>query len=159
MPLWIYLPTMTWENTASIEIATTPQNAYETVRQLERMGEWSPENLGGRWIAGDGSAVGDQFEGDNAIGDRKWSAVAEVVRCDPGQAFCFTVGGLDEPVAEWEYLFAASETGTTVTENWKMTRLPPSLVDAPEDRIQARVDMVAAGMRTTLDNLKASLEA
>ena len=39
-----------------------------------------------------------------------------------------------------------------------MTQLPPSLVDAPEERVQGRADMVADGMVTTLANLKASIE-
>ena len=123
------------------------------------MGEWSPENQGGSWIKGDGSTVGDQFEGNNAIGDYTWSAVAEVTRCDPGEAFCFTVGDLSNPVAEWGYHLAPSESGCTVTETWKMTQLPPSLVDAPEERIQGRVQMVAEGMATTLAKLKTSVEA
>lgn len=149
---------MTWEHAESVEIAATPDQVYDTVSRLERMGEWSPENTGGSWIKGDGSSVGDQFEGNNAIGDYAWSAVAEVVRCEPGQAFCFTVGALDNPVAEWGYLLEATEGGTKVTETWKMTQLPPTLVDAPAERIQGRADMVGEGMATTLANLKASIE-
>jgi len=150
---------MPWELSESVEIAATPDVAYDAVRQLERMGEWSPENQGGTWLQGDGTSVGDVFEGKNAIGDRTWTAKAEVVRCDPSQAFCFTVGDLQNPVAEWQFTFEAVEGGTKVTEGWKMTQLPPTLVDAPEERIQGRVDMIADGMRTTLTNLKASLEA
>ena len=83
---------MPWEHSETVEIAATPEQVYAAVSQLERMGEWSPENQGGAWIAGDGTSVGDRFEGNNAIGEHTWSAVAEVVRCDPNEAFCFTVG-------------------------------------------------------------------
>ena len=150
---------MPWEHSETVEIAASPAEVYAAVSQLERMGEWSPENQGGAWVAGDGTNVGDRFEGNNAIGDRTWSATAEVVRCDPGQAFCFTVGDLSNPVAEWGYHLEPSGQGTQVTETWKMTQLPPSLVDAPEDRVQGRVKMVADGMAQTLGNLKASLES
>jgi len=150
---------MPWEHEETIEIAATPQVVYDTVSQLERMGEWSPENTGGRWIKGDGSSVGDHFEGDNAVGEQTWTAVAEITRCDPGEAFCFTVGGLDDPVAEWGYHLAPSDVGCTVTETWKMTRLPASFVGRPEEEIQGRVDMVARGMAKTLANLKASIES
>lgn len=151
---------MPWEHSETVEISASPSDVYDTVRQLERMGEWSPENQGGTWLKGDGTTVGDQFEGNNAIGDHTWSAVAEVVRCDPGQAFCFTVGDLDNPVAEWGYhLEAAANGGTNVTETWKMTQLPPSMVDAPEERIQGRVSMVGEGMAKTLANLKSSIES
>jgi len=150
---------MPWEHSESVEVAASPETVYEAVRNLERMGDWSPENQGGSWIVGDGTSVGDRFEGNNAIGERTWTAVAEVVRCDPAQAFCFTVGDLDNPVAEWGYYLAATEGGTQVTETWKMTQLPPSLVDAPAERVQGRADMVAAAMATTLANLKVSLES
>ena len=150
---------MPWEHAETVDIAATPAEVYNTVSNLERMGEWSPENQGGHWIVGNGSNVGDRFEGTNALGDRTWTAVAEVVRCDPGSAFCFTVGALDNPVAEWGYHLEATDNGTSVTETWKMTQLPPSLIDAPEDRVQGRVDMVAQGMATTLARLKATLEA
>ena len=150
---------MPWELAQSVEIAASPTQVYDTVRQLERMGEWSPENKGGVWISGDGTTVGDRFEGNNAIGDRTWSAVAEVVRCDPVNAFCFTVGDLANPVAEWGYHLVATTKGTKVTETWKMTQLPPSMVDAPEERIQGRVDSISASMAATLANLKASIES
>ena len=98
-----YRASMSWEHAKTVEIAATPIDVYNIVSSLERMGEWSPENTGGSWILGNGTNVGDRFEGNNAIGDRTWSAVAEVVRCDPGSAFCFTVGALDNPVAEcWQ---------------------------------------------------------
>lgn len=150
---------MPWEHAETVDIAATPDQVYRTISNLERMGEWSPENTGGSWIAGDGTNIGDRFEGNNAIGDRTWSAVAEVVRCDPGSAFCFTVGALDNPVAEWGYQLEAIDAGTRVTETWKMTQLPPTLVDAPEDRVQGRVAMVADGMATTLARLKTTLES
>ena len=40
-----------------------------------------------------------------------------------------------------------------------MTQLPPSMVDAPEEHIQGRADMVAQGMAETLANLKSSMES
>lgn len=146
---------MTWEHSETVEIAASPADVYAAVSQLERMGEWSPENLGGTWVKGDGTNVGDQFEGNNAIGDYKWTATAEITRCDPGEAFCFSVG----EVADWGYHFEAAGDACRVTETWTMNNLPPSLVDAPEERVQGRVDMVHAAMATTLANLKASFEA
>lgn len=146
---------MTWEHSESVDIAASPADLYAAVSQLERMGEWSPENKGGTWIKGDGSSVGDQFQGDNEIGDYKWQATAEVTRCDPGEAFCFSVG----ETADWGYHFEAIDAGCRVTETWAMNKLPPTLADAPEERIQGRVEMVQAAMATTLANLKASVES
>lgn len=142
----------------SIEIAASPDAVYTTIRQLERMGEWSPESTGGAWIAGDGSAAGDQFDGVNRIGDREWTATATVLRAEPGAAFSFHTGPSDTPMAEWTYLMAASDTGTTLTEVWEVHVLPPTLVDASPERLAGRADMVRDGMRATLAGIKASIE-
>jgi polyketide cyclase/dehydrase/lipid transport protein len=34
---------------ASIEIHASPEAVYDLVSDLPRMGEWSPENIGGEW--------------------------------------------------------------------------------------------------------------
>ena len=57
---------MPWEHSETVEIAASATEVYNAVRDLERMGEWSPENQGGSWIVGDGQSVGDRFEGNNA---------------------------------------------------------------------------------------------
>ena len=46
---------------------------YDLVSDLPRMGEWSPENTGGRWVNGAaGPVVGARFKGTNQSGWRKW---------------------------------------------------------------------------------------
>jgi Polyketide cyclase / dehydrase and lipid transport len=37
---------------ASIEIQASPEAVYDLVSDLPRMGEWSPENIGGEWQGG-----------------------------------------------------------------------------------------------------------
>src|SRR5688500_495164 len=56
--------------TDSIRIAAPPAKVWELVTAMERYGEWSSENTGGRWRKGaDGEPgtgkVGDQFVGVN----------------------------------------------------------------------------------------------
>lgn len=150
---------MAWWHEEHIDIAASPEAVFRAVSRLERMGEWSPENEGGSWISGDGSTVGDQFQGSNRLGERSWVGVAEVVRCEPGEAFCFTVGELSNPIAEWGYHLAPSGEGTRLTETWKMTQLPAPLLGASEEQINSRVAVVANGMAKTVANLKASIEA
>ena len=36
---------------ARIEIQASPEAVYDLVSVLPRMGEWSPENIGGEWQA------------------------------------------------------------------------------------------------------------
>lgn len=63
---------------ASIEIAASPEAVYALVSNLERMGEWSPENEGGQWLDGGTGQVGDWFEGFNKAGDREWVRPVQV---------------------------------------------------------------------------------
>ena len=37
---------------ASLEINASPETVYDLVSDLARMGEWSPENIGGEWQGG-----------------------------------------------------------------------------------------------------------
>ena len=48
---------------ATIEIDAEPEAVYRLVTAIERMGEWSPEAVGGRWLDGGVGNVGDRFEG------------------------------------------------------------------------------------------------
>lgn len=143
----------------SIDINCSPREVYDTISQLERMGEWSPENFGGAWLKGDGTSVGDEFEGINRIGEREWTAVATITRCDPGEAFCFAVGPADDPGTTWGYLFEASGDGTTVTETWDVLRLPSTLETYSAEQLAQRKAGVQESMRTTLANLKATCES
>ena len=50
---------------ASIEIHASPEAVYDLVSDLPRMGEWSPENIGGEWQDGGSGQVGDRYIGHN----------------------------------------------------------------------------------------------
>jgi hypothetical protein len=58
---------------ASIEINASPEAVYALVSDLPRMGEWSPENIGGEWQDGGSGKVGDRYIGHNRAGERSWS--------------------------------------------------------------------------------------
>jgi hypothetical protein len=144
---------------AAIEIAASPTEVYALVRQLTRMGEWSPENTGGRWIVGDGSSVGDRFEGANALGDREWTVVATVNRAEPGVAFSFHTGPPDQVLVQWGYEMTPVANGTMLTETWDVIQLPPALADAPPERLASRKAQVQEAMTATLAAMKATLES
>ena len=44
---------------ASIEINASPEAIYDLISALQRMGEWSPENIGGEWQGSGSGQVGD----------------------------------------------------------------------------------------------------
>jgi hypothetical protein len=129
---------------------------YELISDITRTGEWSPENVGGRWLGtATGPAVGARFRGSNRRGFRRWSTTCTVVAADPGRRFAFDVAFAGIPVARWSYGFAPDGDGTVVTETWTDRR--PGLFAAAARPIMGIPDMRAhneRNMRATLANLR-----
>src|SRR5262249_29426042 len=90
---------------ASIEINASPEAVYDLVSDLPRMGEWSPENVGGEWQGGGRGQVGDHFLGHNRAGDFTWSAPVMVTQAERGRCFAFAVGPDDGPYVRWTLCF------------------------------------------------------
>lgn len=125
------------------------------------MGEWSPENTGGKWIGGaSGPAVGARFIGSNTRGRRRWRTTCRVTAADPGREFAFEVtGGGVFPVATWRYEIRPVDGGCEVTESWgdrrgALMRWYGTVVLGVSDRVAHN----RAGMEQTLDRLKAAAE-
>src|SRR5439155_18268980 len=88
----------------STEIRADPATLWRLVSDLPRMGEWSPENTGGRWLDGaTGPAVGARLRGTNRSGWRFWMTTVTVTAAEPGRRFAFDVDGAGVPVSSWEY--------------------------------------------------------
>jgi hypothetical protein len=99
------------------QIAAPADALYALVSDVTRTGDWSPENVGGRWI-GDatGPVVGAKFRGSNKRGFRRWSTTCTVVAAEPAKEFAFEVAFYGIPVARWGYEFSPDGDGTRVTE-------------------------------------------
>lgn len=104
---------------ASRSIEAPAERVFALVTDLPRMGEWSPENIGGEWVKGStGPALGAQFAGHNRNGTKSWSTSCRVVEFDPPNRFAFDVTAGPFKVATWEYRIQPTETGCNVTETW-----------------------------------------
>ena len=55
---------------ASIAIHASPEALDDLVSDLPRMGEWSPENIGGEWQHGGSGKVGDRYISHNRTSAR-----------------------------------------------------------------------------------------
>jgi hypothetical protein len=145
----------------STEIARDADTLYDMVSELSNMGQWSPENQGGRWIGGaTGPEVGARFRGSNRSGWRRWSTTAQVTEADRGRRFAFRVTFAAVPIAEWAYEFVAAGAKTSVTETW--TDLRPWWMDkgsAPVMGVWDRPEHNRRNMVATLEALKRSAEA
>ena len=75
----------------SIDIEAPPERLYPMVSDLSRMGEWSPENRGGKWVGGATGAaalVGDRRDVVAQLDERVPSRMVALCVVDPvGQGF------------------------------------------------------------------------
>jgi uncharacterized protein YndB with AHSA1/START domain len=105
------------------EIAASPEHVYAMVSDLQRMGEWSPENEGGTWL--DDTAVarpGARFRSQNHYGSKSWKSVVTVTDAEPGRRFSFRVTVGPVKISDWSYTFEPVPTGCQVTESWQDLR-------------------------------------
>jgi uncharacterized protein YndB with AHSA1/START domain len=145
----------------SREIAASPDQLYEMVSDVTRMGEWSPENEGGTWLGGaTAAAPGAKFRATNRVGKRSWKTVATVLDAEPGRRFSFLVTAGPVKAAEWSYTFEPGPNGCLVTEAWddlrpgwfkKITGLATGVNDRPAHNRR--------GMQQTLANLAQTVES
>ncbi|MCW2816752.1 MAG: Activator of Hsp90 ATPase 1 family protein [Nocardioides sp.] len=134
---------------------------WALVSDVTRIGEFSPETFEATWTRGStGPEVGASFAGHvkrNGVGPTYWSP-CRVTRCDEGEVFEFSVGTDAVTVNNWGYRLAHSGSGTDVTEYFRLEpALPMRLYWLVLGRLRGRTN--EKGMRTTLEKMKAVLEA
>jgi hypothetical protein len=145
----------------SVVVARSPEDLYDMVSDVTRMGEWSPVCTSCWWDDGQGARPGAWFTGRNELPDRTWETRSEVVAADPGQEFAFVVGG---SWVRWGFTFTPVDGGTQVTESWEF--LPDGIArfhnrfgsDAPA-QIADRALAARNGIPATLAALKKSAES
>ncbi len=150
----------------TVDIAASPQEVWDLVSDVTRIGEFSPETFEARWTRGStGPEVGATFKGHvkrNGVGPTYWSA-CRVTRCDPptetGEGvFEFAVGTPDVTVNNWGYRIAPDGSGgSRVTEYFRLeAKLPMRIYWLLLGWSRGKTN--EKGMRTTLEKMKAVLE-
>lgn len=142
-------------------VAAPSAKVYELVSDLPRMGEWSPENTGGKWLRGaTGPAVGAKFRGTNRSGWRFWSTTVTVTSADAGRRFAFDVHYAGVPISTWEYDISDGAGGCTVTEKWTDNRpMWVRIGSIPVMGVRDRASHNRRNMQETLRKLKAAAES
>jgi uncharacterized protein YndB with AHSA1/START domain len=150
---------MTYPTAVTRDIAAPPEKIWALVTDLPRMGEWSPENAGGKWVKGaTGPALGSVFEGTNKNGRfRRWTTNVTIIACEPNTLFEFAVTSGPLAVATWRYEFEKTEAGCRVTESWvdQRKRWFAILARVAGDHSPAHAEKE---MTATLANLAAAVE-
>jgi uncharacterized protein YndB with AHSA1/START domain len=142
-----------------LKIDAPPRKVWELITDVSRYGEWSPENTGGRWLAGvGGGRVGASFRGRNRHGPFRWATTCTVVEWDRPRRFTFEVA-LSR--MRWGYRLVPEGDGTVLHE-WREHIGSPS---APVRALLSlgllgrdREALMVEGMRDTLRRIKAAAE-
>ena len=145
----------------TVHIDAPPAEVWALVSDVTRIGEYSPETFEAEWLDGaTGPEVGARFRGHvkrNGRGPTYW-APCVVTECEPERVFEFGVGRPGQAINTWRYELEPTEGGTDVTESFRLadnigTRIYWTLLGKLRGRTNRE------GMRTTLERMKAELEA
>ena len=142
---------------ASVEVAASPATVWETVSDVTRMSEWSPECRRIFVLGSQRSGVGTRLLGLNRRGWAVWPTTSTVVRFDPARAVAWRTR---ESGATWSYELEPTAVGTRLTGRRELPRFSVgTTVMAP--LIGGAVghdEELAAGIRTTLERIKGAVE-
>ncbi|ODQ92814.1 SRPBCC family protein [Mycolicibacterium holsaticum] len=144
----------------SVLVAVAPDELYEMVSDVTRMGQWSPVCRACWWDEGAGPRVGAWFTGRNETSERTWETRSQVVAADPGREFAWEV---NDGWVRWGYTFVPEDGGTRLTESWEF--LPKGIAgfherfgDQADREIEKRRDAARTGIPATLAAIKAVAE-
>ena len=112
------MDTSSYQHTETVTIAASPEEVYDLVSDITRMGEWSPVTTAGEWLDDDQA----WFLGTNTTPERTWQTRCKVIVADRGTEFAFINGGMEgaHELVRWGYTFRAVDGGTEVTESWEV---------------------------------------
>ena len=147
---------------ASVHVDAAPDAVWRLVSDITRMGEWSPQCRGGRWLGRpNGPVVGARFVGFNRQGWKWWATTNKVVEAEPGRVFAFRT---DQNRARWVFRLEPDGDGggTTLVQRRELpdgrSALSTGFVRAflgGNDRFDGEL---RDGMRRTLERIKAVAE-
>jgi ribosome-associated toxin RatA of RatAB toxin-antitoxin module len=143
-----------------IEISRSPEDLYNLVADVSRMGQWSPVCTGGSY-----DEDGEWFTGTNAMGESNWETRCRVVVANPGHEFAFINHGLEGRVemVRWGFRFDPLEGNRTeVTQTWEVLPDYADGLGLDEASAVSVLEMMKTaalkGMPETLAALKADAE-
>lgn len=144
---------------ATVTIAAPPAQVWALVTDVKRMSEWSPQ-VRRSFVMGGPVRLGTRFVNVNHDGWKHWPTSARVVRFEPHEDFAFRIS---ENRTVWAFSLASTaEGGTELTERREtphgiapVSNFLVGLALGGQEKFRSDL---AAGIRQTLDRIKAELE-
>lgn len=145
----------------SIHIAASPERVWALVGDVRRLPDWSPQVDSTRLRSGfDSVRLGTQFTNRNSDGELVWTTHAEVVRFEPGREIAFRV---EENWAIWSFTLTPVGDGVELVQRRDapdgISDLSVELTNGFMGGVEAFTASMRAGMRLTLERIKAEAEA
>ena len=148
------------EASVTVPMAAQADEIWNIVADVRNTGKFSPEVMEAEWLDGaTGPALGARFRGHvkrNEIGPVYWT-VCRVTACEPGREFGFEVLVGDRPVNNWHYRLTPTDSGTDVTESFRLADNLLSKVWRPLGGF-LRENRNRRDMLRTLERVKAAAE-
>jgi polyketide cyclase/dehydrase/lipid transport protein len=144
------------EDRASAFVAADPATVWDMVSDITRMGEWSPECYRAFWLTPK-RGKGAMFLGLNKDRGLSWPSPAIVTEAARPEVFAFRASS----GVVWRYRLTPEDGGTRLVEErvtdgeYGFVKIGYRLFLGGYDR---RVGVLQAGMRTTVERIKAVAE-
>jgi hypothetical protein len=111
-----------------VEVDARAEDVWDVVRDVTRVGEWSHECVGAKWLGGATSAApGVRFRGRNRNGILRWGRVCEIVDARPWEIAWRTQPTLLYPdSSEWRISLHPLDDGarTRIVQTFQVIRAP-----------------------------------
>jgi hypothetical protein len=142
-------------------IKATPKEVYEALADITNMGNFSPV-CKECYFETDNHGVGGWFVGKNVTPERSWETRSQITVANPGKEFTFIVNG---DRVQWGYKIEPFGEMTQLTEEWIVLEAWQRLYEERfgsnsdiKSALQDRLETAQAGIRDTLQAIKAYLE-
>lgn len=145
----------------SIHVVASPERVWALVGDVRRLPDWSPQVDSTRLRSGfDSVRLGTQFTNRNSDGELVWTTHAEVVRFEPGREIAFRV---EENWVIWSFTLTPVGDGVELVQRRDapdgISDLSLELTNGFMGGVEAFTASMRAGMRLTLERIKAEAEA
>jgi uncharacterized protein YndB with AHSA1/START domain len=146
---------------AEVQVAAPVEKVFETVTDVTRVREWSPECYRCEWLDGaSGPAVGARFRGYNRRGWMRWKTTCRVTHLETNRVFAFEVV---QPVfgvqTRWRYEIEPAGGGTLLREAFEVLWLFPGITRFLFGGQDSRQQELEENVRQTLERIKAIVES